>query len=65
MNKQPQDRKTVFATPWFQVLAAPAPGGGEPHYERGVRTLIEEKEFYSAPCCAALLLATLREELKL
>jgi hypothetical protein len=34
-------------------------------YERGVRALIEEKEFYSAPSCAALLLATLREELKL
>ncbi len=27
-------------------------------YERGVRALIEEKEFYSAPSCAALLLAT-------
>ena len=33
-------------------------------YERGVRALIEEKEFYSAPNCAALLLATLRRELK-
>jgi 8-oxo-dGTP pyrophosphatase MutT (NUDIX family) len=32
MNEQPQDRETVFATPWFQVLAAPAPGGGQPHY---------------------------------
>ena len=33
-------------------------------YERGVRALIEEKEFYSAPSCAALLLAALRGELK-
>ena len=33
-------------------------------YERGVRALIEEKEFYGAPSCAALLLATLRGELK-
>jgi hypothetical protein len=33
-------------------------------YERGIRALIEEKEFYSAPSCAALLLATLREEPK-
>ena len=32
MNEPPQDRKTVFATPWFQILAAPAPGGGQPHY---------------------------------
>ena len=32
MNESPQDRKTVFATPWFQVQAAPAPGGGQPHY---------------------------------
>jgi 8-oxo-dGTP pyrophosphatase MutT (NUDIX family) len=32
MNEQPQDRQTVFATPWFQVLAVPAPGGGQPHY---------------------------------
>jgi nucleoside-diphosphate-sugar epimerase len=32
MNEQPQDRKTVFATPWFQILAAPAPSGGQPHY---------------------------------
>jgi ADP-ribose pyrophosphatase len=29
-------------------------------YERGVRALVEEKEFFSAPSCAALLLATLR-----
>jgi mutator protein MutT len=29
-------------------------------YERGIRALVEEKEFFSAPSCAALLLATLR-----
>jgi ADP-ribose pyrophosphatase len=32
-------------------------------YERGVRALIEEKEFFSAPSCAALLLATVRGDL--
>ena len=174
MNEPRQDREIVFATPWFQVLAAPAPDGGQPHYviqandfvvivavnrqgrillvrqfrpaaaavtlelpaghvepgetpeqaarrelleetgheadaikllatfspsvarftnrmwcffaadarpasgaeaqreagvdlilyERGVRALIEEKEFYSAPSCTALLLAALRGELK-
>src|ERR1039458_976752 len=32
MNEPSPNRKTVFATPWFQVLAAPAPGGGQPHY---------------------------------
>jgi ADP-ribose pyrophosphatase len=174
MNEPSPNRKTVFATPWFQVLAAPAPGGGQPHYviqapdfviivaatrqdrlllvrqfrtaveaitlelpaghvdpgetpeqaarrelleetgyeadtfkllgalspsvarftnrmwcfyaanarpaigaeaqreagvdlilyERGVRALIDEKDFYGAPSCAALLLATLRAELK-
>ena len=32
MNEQPQDRETVFATPWFQVLTAPAAAGGQPHY---------------------------------
>lgn len=173
MNES-QDGHTVFATPWFQVLAVPAPGGGQPHYviqgadfvvivaltpqdqlllvrqyrvaaaavtlelpaghvdpgetpeqaarrelleetgygadafkllgalspsvarftnrmwcflavnakpvanteapreagvdvilyERGLRALIEEKEFFSAPSCAALLLATVRGELK-
>ena len=34
-------------------------------YERGVRKLIEEKDFYSAPNYAALLLALLRGGLKL
>ena len=33
-------------------------------YERGVRALIEEKEFYSATVCAALLFAVLRGGLK-
>jgi 8-oxo-dGTP pyrophosphatase MutT (NUDIX family) len=32
MNEPSQVRETVFATPWFQVLAAPAPGGGQPQY---------------------------------
>jgi ADP-ribose pyrophosphatase len=32
MKKPPAARETVFATPWFQVLAEPAPGGGEPNY---------------------------------
>jgi ADP-ribose pyrophosphatase len=32
MNRTPRDREIVFATPWFQILAAPAPGGGQPHY---------------------------------
>jgi ADP-ribose pyrophosphatase len=31
-QEYPQERKAVFATPWFQVLAAPAPDGGQPHY---------------------------------
>jgi ADP-ribose pyrophosphatase len=34
-------------------------------YDRGVRALIEEKEFYSAPVCAALLFAVLRGGLKI
>jgi hypothetical protein len=34
-------------------------------YERGVRVLIEKKEFYSVPSCATLLLAALCGELKL
>ena len=33
-------------------------------YERGVRALIEEKEFYSAPSCAALFLAVLQGEIR-
>jgi ADP-ribose pyrophosphatase len=33
-------------------------------YDRGVRGLIDEKDFYSAPNYAALLLAVLRGELK-
>jgi ADP-ribose pyrophosphatase len=32
MNKPTATRKTVFDTPWFQVLAEPAPGGGQPNY---------------------------------
>jgi ADP-ribose pyrophosphatase len=32
MNESLQERKTVFATPWFQVLAAPAPDEGQPRY---------------------------------
>jgi 8-oxo-dGTP pyrophosphatase MutT (NUDIX family) len=32
-------------------------------YDRGVRALIDEKEFYSAPSCAALYLAALRGHL--
>jgi ADP-ribose pyrophosphatase len=32
MNQPSRDRETVFSTPWFQVLAEQAAGGGEPHY---------------------------------
>ena len=32
MNKPPPNRKTVFATPWFEILAEPAREGGQPHY---------------------------------
>ena len=32
MNEPSRDRETVFATPWFQVLAEQARGGGQPHY---------------------------------
>ena len=71
MSEAPRDRETVFTTPWFQILAEPARGGGQPHYlidlilyERGVRALIEEEEFYSAPACAALLFAVLGGGLK-
>jgi hypothetical protein len=48
--------------------AQPATGGQATHeagvepvlYQRGIRALIEEEEFYSAPNYAALLLAVLR-----
>ena len=32
MEGPPRIRKTVFTTPWFQILAEDARGGGEPHY---------------------------------
>lgn len=32
MNEPSLDRETVFTTPWFQVLAERARGGGQPHY---------------------------------
>jgi ADP-ribose pyrophosphatase len=31
-RKRTSGRKTVFSTPWFQVLEAPARNGGSPHY---------------------------------
>jgi ADP-ribose pyrophosphatase len=34
-------------------------------YDRGVRALMDEKDFYSAPSCAALYLAALRGHLKM
>jgi 8-oxo-dGTP pyrophosphatase MutT (NUDIX family) len=34
-------------------------------YDRGVRALIDDKEFYSAPGCAALYLAALRGDLQM
>jgi ADP-ribose pyrophosphatase len=34
-------------------------------YDRGIRALIDEKDFYSAPNCAALLFAALRGDLKI
>ena len=39
MKKAQRERKSVFATPWFQVLAEEPPGGGKPHY------LIQGKDF--------------------
>ena len=39
MNEQLQGRETVFATPWFQVLAAPGSAADGPHY------IIEGKDF--------------------
>ncbi len=32
MSEASQDREIVFDTPWFQVLAEQARGGGQPHY---------------------------------
>jgi len=32
VKKPSQNRETVFATPWFQVLAERAQSGGAPHY---------------------------------
>lgn len=32
MHQPSRDRETVFATPWFQVLAERASDGGQPHY---------------------------------
>jgi ADP-ribose pyrophosphatase len=32
MNEQPETRQTVFATPWFQILATRASAGSQPHY---------------------------------
>ena len=39
MNEQLQGRETVFATPWFQVLAVPGSAADGPHY------IIEGKDF--------------------
>ena len=58
---------------FFAGQARPATGPipqGEPGvslvlYEKGVRGLMDEKEFYSAPGCAALYLAALRGRLPL
>ena len=32
VNKLQGERKSVFATPWFQIFAEQPPGGGQPHY---------------------------------
>jgi len=32
MKRLNQSRETVFSTPWFQILADQAQGGGKPHY---------------------------------
>ncbi len=122
MNQQQGERKSVFATPWFQIFAEQPAAGGQPHYviqgkdfvvivadrfillanlspsvarftnrmwcffaadarpvtgarpqgeagvglvlyEGGVNGLLDEKDFYSAPSCAALYLAALRGHL--
>jgi ADP-ribose pyrophosphatase len=39
MNKPQGDRKSVFATPWFQIFAEQPPDGGQPHY------VIQGKDF--------------------
>jgi ADP-ribose pyrophosphatase len=39
MNQPQQDRKSVFTTPWFRVLAEQSSEGGQPHY------VIEGKDF--------------------
>lgn len=58
-----------FFAPGARPIAGPNPsreaGVDLVLYERGVRGLIEEQDFYSAPNYAALLLALLRGGLKL
>jgi ADP-ribose pyrophosphatase len=39
MNEQQGKRKSVFATPWFQIFAEQPPAGGQPHY------VIQGKDF--------------------
>jgi ADP-ribose pyrophosphatase len=39
MTKPQGERKSVFATPWFQIFAEQSPEGGEPHY------VIQGKDF--------------------
>lgn len=39
MNKPQGARKSVFATPWFQIFAEQSPDRGQPHY------VIEGKDF--------------------
>ena len=51
------------ATPSIGPVPQGEAGVGLVLYERGVRGLMEDKEFYSAPSCAALYLAALRGHL--